>query len=134
MKLCLQIAGILQLLLALAHFAMPRRLGWVADLSRVSLLTRQVFWVHLGFLMLTLAGFGAVTCWHADELLQRGALPRAFLGGLAFFWLARLYCQFFVYRRELWQGNPLRTTAHYLFATLWAFLACTYAAAFRLQF
>ncbi len=134
MKLCLQIAGILQLLLALAHFAMPRRLGWVTDLSRVSLLTRQVFWVHLGFLMLTLAGFGAVTCWHAGELLQRGGLPRALLGGLTFFWLARFYCQFFVYRRELWEGDTLRTAAHYLFAALWAFLACTYAAAFRLQF
>lgn len=134
MKLCLQLAGILQLVLSLAHCALPRRFGWREELQRVSLVTRQVFWVHMGFLMLTLAGFGSVTWLRADDLLTRGPLARTVLGGLAVFWIARLYCQFFVYRPELWRGNPVNTTAHVLFAALWTFLAGVYTAAFRLQF
>ena len=80
MKLCLQIAGMLQLSLALAHFALPRRFGWGEELQRVSLFTRQVFWVHLGFLMYALAGFGVVTWLCADDLLARNPLARAVLG------------------------------------------------------
>src|SRR5882762_600643 len=40
MKTCLQIAGVLQLLLSVSHFAFARRLGWREDLQRVSLFTR----------------------------------------------------------------------------------------------
>lgn len=130
MKTCLQIAGIFQLVLSLAHFGFARRLGWREELQRVSLLTRQIFWVHAGFLMLTLAGFGSLSLLCADDLLTRSPLARAVLGGLSVFWAVRWYCQFFVYRAELWRGNSVNTIAHILFALLWTFLTAVYAAAF----
>ena len=130
MKMCLQIAGILQLALSLAHIGFARRFEWSEELKRVSLLTRQIFWVHTGFLMLVLAGFGGISFFCADDLLARSTLSRAVLGGLSVFWVARLYCQFFVYRSELWRGNNLHTVAHILFALLWTFLTTVYATAF----
>jgi len=129
MKTWLQIAGLLQVLLALAHFGFARKLGWRDDLQRVSLLTRQVFWVHASFLMLVLAGFGSVSLFYADELRGGSPLARFLVGGLTTFWAVRWYCQFFVYRSELWRGNRVHTTAHILFALLWTFLTLVYATA-----
>lgn len=129
MKLSLQIAGALQLLLALAHFAFIRRLEWREELQRVGLFTRQVFWVHTGFLMLVLAGFGVLDLMHADELLEQTALSRSLLGGLTAFWAARLYCQFFVYRVELWRGHSFNTKMHFLFSALWLLLTAVHAIA-----
>ena len=130
MKTCLQIAGVLQLILSVAHFGFARRLVWREDLQRVSLFTRQAFWVHMGFLMFVLAGFGGVSLFLADELQAPGSLPRVMLGGLAVFWVARWYCQLFIYRAELWRGDPFKTKMHFFFLLLWTFLSATYAAAF----
>jgi hypothetical protein len=129
MKTWLQIAGILQLALSLAHFGFARHFGWREELQRVSLLTRQIFWVHTGFLMLVLAGFGGISLFCADELLAHSSLSRVVLGGLSLFWVARLYCQFFVYRPELWRGNTVHTAAHVLFTLLWTFLTAVYTTA-----
>jgi hypothetical protein len=130
MKTFLQIAGALQLILSVFHFAFARRLGWREDLQRVSLFTRQVFWVHMGFLMLVLAGFGGLSLIYAEELLTRSPLSRAMLGGLTVFWAARWYCQLFVYRAELWRGNAFKTKVHVSFVLLWTFLTAVYATAF----
>ena len=130
MKTFLQIAGALQLILSVSHFAFIRRLGWREDLQRVSLFTRQVFWVHLGFLMLVLAGFGGLSLLYGDELLTRSPLSRAMLGGLTIFWAARWYCQLFVYRAALWRGNSFNTKVHFFFVLLWTFLTAVYATAF----
>lgn len=130
MRTCLQIAGLFQLILSAAHFWFEHRLGWRREMEKVSLLTRQIFFVHAGFLMLVLAGFGGLSLLHADALLTGSPLSRFVLGGLAIFWAVRWYCQFFVYRSELWRGNALYTTAHVLFALLWTFLAAVYTTAF----
>ncbi len=130
MKTCLQIAGVLQIMLSVAHFAFARRLGWREDLLRVSLFTRQVFWVHMGFLMLVLAGFGSLSLFCADELQMRSLLARAVLGGLTVFWAARWYCQLFVYSSELWLGNAFNTKVHVMFVSLWTFLVTVYAVSF----
>src|SRR5574339_526406 len=118
MKTYLQVAGALQIALSLAHFGFARRFGWREDLQRVSLLTRQIFWVHTGFLMLVLVGFGSVSLLHPNELLAGGPLARFSLISLTVFWTTRWYCQFFVYRPELWRGNTLHTAAHIFFAAL----------------
>jgi len=129
MKTCLQIAGTLQMLLAFAHFGFNRRFGWREELQKVSLFTRQVFFVHMRFLMLVLAGFGIVSLFCADDLLTPGRLPRVLLGGLTIFWVVRLYCQFFFYHPDLWRGNAFNTKVHVLFGMLWVFLTAVYATA-----
>jgi hypothetical protein len=134
MKTCLEIVGTLQLALSLAHLGFARHFAWREELQRVSLLTRQVFWVHTGFLMLVLAGFGSLSLFYADDLLTRSPLARAVLGGQSVFWGVRWYCQFFVYRPELWRGNRLNTFAHIFFAGLWTIFTATYLIAFCRQF
>ncbi len=130
----IQVAGALQVLLALAHLLFPRRFGWKAELQAVSLLTRQIFWVHVVFIALTVGGFGILSLACAAELAERGTLARAVSGGLAAFWTLRWIFQFFVYRPELWRGNRLHTAVHVGFAALWTFLAAVYGTAFARQF
>jgi hypothetical protein len=128
-ELHLRIAGALQILLALLHFDFPRRLGWRDDLERVSLLTRQVFEVHMLFVCVVLVMFGALSLFATGALLAASPLSPLVLGGIAAFWSLRLYCQWFVYDRRLWRGMPSRTVVHVFFSLLWLYLATVYAVA-----
>jgi hypothetical protein len=130
----IRIAGALQLLLALAHFVFIRRLTWREDLKGVPLFTRQVFWVHMGFIMLVVGEFGVLSLACAKSLLIPSPLAKAVLGGLTIFWVARWFCQFFIYDSELWRGNRLHTRVHIFFGLLWTYLATVYAIALARQF
>ncbi len=128
-ELHLKIAGALQLLLAFAHVDFPRRFGWREELQRISLLGRQVFYVHMLFVCVVLVMFGALSLFATDALLEPTALARLVNGGIAAFWALRLYCQFFVYDRRLWRGQRGRTAMHVVFAVLWSYFVAVYAAA-----
>lgn len=126
-KIHLILAGALQIALALFHFTLPGRFQWHEDLARLSLLNRQIFWVHTFFIMLVLVLFGLLSIFGAKELVRPTSLSRMVLAGITFFWVARLFCQFFVYSPELWRGNTLFTVAHVLFSLLWAYFIFAYA-------
>ena len=91
----LRIVGVLLILLGGANVLVPRHFNWKRDLMAAPLLTRQVFWVHLAFLVLTLELFGWATFLCASALLEPGPLSRAMLAGMAIFWWVRLLFQFF---------------------------------------
>lgn len=124
----LRVAGSLLLLLAALHFFMPARFHWKEELARLSLLNRQIFWVHTFFVALVLAMMGALSAFGAPALLQRSALSRFVLAGFALFWLLRLGFQWFVYDRALWRGQRFNTAVHVLFTALWTYLTAVYAA------
>jgi len=66
----LKIVGTLLVLLGVAHCAFPKRFGWKDELARLSLLTRQIFWVHTFFIALTLVLMGSITALYAKGLLE----------------------------------------------------------------
>jgi hypothetical protein len=95
----------------------------------VSLFTRQIFFVHLAFIVILVAGFGAVTIAAAPELQQPGILSRALDVFLTAFWAARLTAQVAAYSPQLWRGNGWKTTAHVAMTLLWIFLTAVYGLA-----
>ena len=123
----LRVAGALQIGLAMAHVFFPRRFNWKEELSRLSLLNRQIFLVHTAFISFVLLMFGGLSLFAPKTLLHSGQLSRLVLGGLAGFWGVRLIFQWFVYDRKLWRGNSFNTFIHFLFTGLWAYLAGVYA-------
>jgi hypothetical protein len=127
----LRVAGAGLMLLALLHFAFPKRFHWDEELSRLSLLNRQIFRVHVLFICVVLVFFGALSLFLADALLERGPLARGVLLGFTAFWALRLYVQLFVYERALWRDSRLNTAIHVLFITLWAYLVTVYGLALR---
>lgn len=127
MKAALLTAGVLQIALALLHLAFPARFGWKQEAARMSRLNEQIFHVHTFFVCLTLVLFGIWTMVLLEDLLS--ARQRALASGIAVFWLARLYSQWFVYDPVLWRGKKFETAMHILFTILWIFLTGTYGAA-----
>jgi hypothetical protein len=130
----LKIVGALQLLLAFSHIFFPRRFGWKEDCAKLTLLNRQIFFVHAFFITLVLALFGLLSVLHSDLLLRGDELSRLVLAGLVVFWLARLFIQFFVYDSQLWRGHRFNTTTHIFFSLMWIYYVATYAAALYYAF
>ena len=125
----LRIVGMLLVLLGLSHAFFNRYFGWERELANVSLLTRQIFFVHSFFIGLgvVLGGAGSFLC--ADALLRPGLLSRAVLAGMTVFWLCRLLAQFFAYETRIWKGDRFRTSMHAAFSVLWIYVTATYGVA-----
>jgi hypothetical protein len=130
----LRIVGALLLILAALNLLLPRWFQWKVELTRLSLLTRQVFVVHACFIVLVLVLTGLLSLVYADALLEHSQLAQAVLAGLAIFWAARLVVQWFVYDRRLWLGHKFNTAMHAAFTCLWTYLTAVYSWALWSQF
>lgn len=128
----LQLTGISLIGLGLLHVAFPKRFNWKEEFERVSLLNRQIFYVHCLFLVIILVMMGLLSLLYAQELVQPSPVNRALLGGLTFFWGLRLVIQWFGYSPQLWRGNRFNTIMHFVFTGLWLFYTITYALAFSM--
>jgi hypothetical protein len=126
----LQIVGILLMLLGMSHIFFNRFFRWEQELVVVSLLTRQVFFVHNFFIGLTVMLGGAVSFFCANALLRPDTLSRAVLAGMATFWLCRLLAQFVGYNSAIWRGDRFRTFMHVACSLLWCYVTTTYGIAF----
>ena len=125
----IQFVGAMQIALALAHTTFMRRFNWKEETARLSLLNRQIFYVHAIFICVVLILFGSLSLFCANELLARGRLATFVLAGITFFWTLRWLFQFFVYDSRLWKGNRFNTNVHLLFSAVWTYFGCVYAAA-----
>lgn len=131
---CLRAAGILLIVLAAAHFTFPKRFQWADELSRLSLLNRQMFLVHVGYIVFVLVSMGVLSLVFPETLLAPSLLAKLVLAWLCVFWLSRLVVQWFVYDRKLWVGNRVNTGVHFLFTFMWCFLSLVYGWALWRQF
>ena len=125
----LRAAGVLLAALAVVNLFVPSRFNWRADLSRVSLLNRQIFQAHSVFLILTLALTSALLLTSADALVEPSPLSRAILIGLTIFWGLRMVMQWFFYSPDIWRGNGFFTAMHVVFSVAWMYLTAVFGAA-----
>ncbi len=125
-EMFLRIAGALQIALAAIHVTFPKRFAWKQELSRLSLLNRQVFIVHTLFICVTLLMFGSLSLLAPQALLQPTPLSKLVLGGIASFWTLRLVVQWFVYDKRLWTGSAGNRRIHFAFSALWIYLSLVY--------
>ena len=134
LRLHLQIVGSSLLLLSIMHVVIAKRLNWKQDLSSLTPINRQIFYVHAFFICLVLSLIGALCLLEPSSLLSRTPLARLVLIGLVIFWGTRLVFQWFVYDAAHWRGNRTNTAVHLLFTLLWSYYTLVFAAALRLQF
>lgn len=123
----IQVAGLLTIGVALAHGFFPKHFGWRDDVGKLTLINREIFYVHFGFVVLVLMMLGTLSLGWSAELASGSGLARPLLAGMALFWAARLAVQFLGYSPELWRGVPARTAIHALLTIVWSYLAATYA-------
>ncbi len=115
-------AGVLLILLALLHLSFPKRFNWREEFRSVSLLSRQMFYVHTGFIGLVVFLNGLLFLFLAPELLTRTSLSSGILGGVTVFWATRFVIQFWGYSADLWRGKRFETTIHVVATLVWTYL------------
>src|SRR4051812_31189769 len=130
----LRLGGAFLLGLFVMNFFVPRKFKWAEELPRLSLLNRRIFQVHAIFIALILLLMGLLMVTLPSALIAPDPLARAVCGGLAIFWLLRLWMQWFLYDAELWRGKPFETVMHFAFTGLWIFLTTTLSAALVCSF
>ncbi len=132
MELYIRIAGALLIFLAVVHLLFPARFKWKDELQGLSLINRQLMYVHTFFIGLILVLMGLLCLASARDIVETN-LGRQVALGVAVFWLVRLYFQLFVYSPLLWKGMRFETTIHITFTLIWIyFTAIFFMVAFNL--
>ncbi|MEM8891683.1 MAG: hypothetical protein AAGD28_27135 [Bacteroidota bacterium] len=122
MEIQLKIIGSLLMLLALIHVGFPRYFKWKEELSKLSLINKQMMEVHTFFLALTVFLMGLLCVVSTHDLIHTN-LGKTISLGFSVFWIIRLYFQFFVYSPDLWKGKRFETSVHVVFIFFWAYLS-----------
>ena len=125
MILHLKIIGLLLVILACIHAIFPRYFDWKNNLAPLSLINRQMMYVHTFFVAFVVFLMG-VLCWTSPEDLVQTALGKKICFGFGVFWFARLVIQFFGYSKELWRGRTFETVIHVVFGVLWTYLSLVF--------
>jgi hypothetical protein len=121
METHLKIIGVILILLSLIHFDLPKRFDWKNNLSGLNLFNRQMFKVHVVFIMVMEVLLGILFFTSSQELVETN-LGKKICLGLGVFWGLRAVFQFFVYSPKLWRGKTFETIIHIVFSILWLYL------------
>jgi len=129
MKLFLQLAAAVQLLILTASALTPRVLDWRNNLAALPPFLRKLFWVYGVFIVIVIIAFATLTFRHADAMAAREPVARSLCAFVAVFWGARLFVQFAIFDPRPFLTNwTYRVGYHALTFTL-AFLVLVYGKA-----
>lgn len=122
MILQLKLIGFGLIILALIHLIFPKYFNWSEELKSVSLINKEMMYVHTLFIGLTIILMGILCLTSAQELVET-KLGKQISFGLGIFWFTRLLVQFFGYSAKLWKGKTFETIIHIIFIILWSYLS-----------
>lgn len=125
MELHLKIIGCCLIVLGLVHAIFPKQFNWKQELSSLSVMNREMMYVHTFFIAFTLLLVGVLCLTSSADLIDT-SLGKHISLGLGIFWIIRLYVQFFVYSSVTWKGKPFETIVHILFCIFWAYLSAVF--------
>jgi len=129
MELQLKITGILLIVLALMHYFFPKYFNWKQELSSMSVINRQLMYVHSFFIAFVIFLMGVLCVTSANELVSTAFGKRISLG-LAIFGIVRLCVQFFVYSSKTWKGKLFETGIHIVFSIFWTYVSTVFILAY----
>jgi len=122
MELHLKAIGFVLILLAFIHVGFPKKFNWKKEMSSMSLVNKQMMYVHTFFIALVVLLVGILCLTSSKELIET-SLGKRICFGLGIFWMIRLFIQFFGYSSKLWKGKTFETTIHIVFIFLWTYLS-----------
>jgi len=131
MEIHFKIIGGILILLALAHGVFPRYFNWKQELSALSLVNRQIMYVHSFFIALMVFLIGVLCLTSSGELLGT-ALGKRISLGIGLFWGVRLVMQFAGYSSKIWKGKTFETAMHILFSVFWTYLTAIFIRAYMI--
>ena len=111
------------------HIGFPRYFQWKKEMASISLINRQMMYVHTFFLAVAV-GMVGLLCIGCTEDIMHTNLGKQLSLGLFIFWSLRLLFQFFVYAPSLWKGKLFETTIHIIFSLLWLYQSIVFLLAY----
>lgn len=129
MEIHFKIIGVLLITLSFVHVIFPRYFNWSKELASLSLINRQMMYVHTFFIAFVVFLIGILCLTSSGELLSTGFGKKVALG-IGVFWLMRLFIQFFGYSSMLWKGKLMETMIHVVFLFFWAYLSIIFFASY----
>lgn len=129
MEIQYKITGVFLIALSIIHIIFPKYFNWEKDLSPLSLINRQMMYIHTFFIALVVFLIGLLCITSSKELIETDLGKRIALG-LSVFWTIRLFIQFFGYSPKLWRGKTFETAMHILFSLLWTYLSILFLATY----
>jgi hypothetical protein len=130
LELALRIAAIAQFAVAILNLFLIRIMKWKPDLERAPLLVREVFYIHVIFISITLSIFGLLT-WRFVHEIAGAANPLAIwlATAIGMFWIVRSVTQWLHYSSSHWRGKTARTLIHWTLFLGYGAMAVVYLAA-----
>ena len=125
----IEIIGVILMVLAFVHVVFPKYFDWASDLGSISLINRQMMYVHTFFIALGVLLMGLLCLVSAKEIAGT-MLGHKLALGMAIFWTFRLVIQFFGYSPDLWKGKGFETGMHILFSGLWVYISVVFFAVY----
>ena len=129
MKLLLQLAAAVQLLILIASASTPRVLDWRKNLAVLHPFLRRLFWVYGVFVVMVIIAFAVLTFRHADAMAAREPVARSLCLFIAIFWGARLLVQFAIFDARPFLTNWFYKTGFHALTIIFAFLTFVYGKA-----
>jgi hypothetical protein len=120
MEIHIKITGWLLIALSLMHIVIPKYFKWEQELTSLSLVTKQILYVHTFFIAFVVLLMGLLCLNYSQELVH-DPFGRVISLGLFGFWLTRSIFQFFVYSPKVWRGKRFETVMHMMFSVLWLY-------------
>ena len=120
MALHLKIIGTILISLSFIHIIFPRYFNWENELKNLSLINKQMMYVHTFFIAFVVFLMG-IFCIYSSADLINTSLGRQVCLGLSAFWGLRLIFQFTFYSSKLWKGKLFETIVHIVFSILWTY-------------
>jgi hypothetical protein len=93
-------AGVAQLGVLIASAIVPFRLNWRDELSSLSRLHRQMYWVYGGYVVMSIVAFAFLSILNARELAERSGLARGVCCYIAVFWGSESCCKVYLMSRN----------------------------------
>lgn len=123
------LAGVGQIVLALASLAIPRVLRFEEETAKLRPLLRQMFWTYAGYILCTNLSFGLLSALAPASLLDGSPLAAAVTGFIAVYWGARVVLQFAWFDRSDAPPGAHVRLAEAALVLLFVFLTCVYGLA-----
>ena len=125
MEIHLKIVGWLLIALSLMHIVIPRYFNWKEELAPLTVISRQILYVHTFFIAFVVLLMAVLCVGYAHDLVST-SLGKVICIGLFIFWATRFIFQFFVYSSKVWKGKKFETVMHILFSFLWTYLSVVF--------
>jgi len=129
MEIHIKIVGSLLIALSLMHIIIPKYFKWEQELTSLSLITKQILYVHTFFIAFIVLLMGLLCLSYTHELVH-DSFGKIISLGLFGFWLTRLIFQFFVYSPKVWRGKRFETVMHVVFSVLWLYFSGVFLLAY----